>query len=147
VSFEDEEDEQRPIGVVNRQKGLIEAYRRHNYVLTDALEAQQLNERVFRNWYIHDTEFKKIWDSLEDEDVAFMRQTLRELAKGTHKTSENKPNPALLRYVVTEHDKRKKGVDPEEGDLTDDLTELSNEELRALAREMGSEPGRSKETP
>lgn len=147
MSFADEEDEEskKLPGVANRQRGLIEAYRRENYVLAAALEAQNLTERIFRNWYIHDTEFKKAWDALEDEDVGFMHQTLRELAKGTHVTSEGKPNVALLRYVITEHDKRRKGIDLEDGDLIGDLEDLSDEQLRAMARGMGSEQGKSSE--
>jgi len=137
MSFADEEDEyKRPPEVNTRQKGLIEAYRRENYVLAKALEAQNLSETIFRNWYIHDLGFKKEWDLLEDEHVGFMRMALRELAAGTHKTSEGKPDKALLRYVITEHDKRRKGIDPDAGDLTGDLEEMTEAELRAIEKGM-----------
>lgn len=120
-----------------KQAAFITAFRNSNYVLAEALRIGRVSERTFRRWYVEDARFRDTFTDLEDEQMIFLRQTMREMAAGTHGTSDGKPDRTLLRYLLTDFYRRRDAkralVDAGDMEMLGDLEELSDEEIKKLA--------------
>ena len=116
-----------------RQQFFLETFRGSNFVLVTALEACQIPDETFRNWYANDPFFKKQFEQVADEQIVLMRQSLREMATGQHASAAGLPDKQLLKYFVQEFDKRH-GTAPDEG-LISDLKDLSEDDLEKIAKE------------